>query len=370
MSKTQDNSDVNRLEYGTLQPQERDRLTILIREIIEENNGHNLLSFSIKSWEWQYADLPSGDSRVFIVKEKEKILGYYHIPVYQMKVFDGIKKVAMIQDVAISSQLRGRGVFRSLAQYAVDELQHSDIDAIYTFPNNKSIHTFLKYNNFTLVEKLPVYISPVSSSRIISKKLKLCGVEVFLGRLIDKCLSMFLMNIKKQGVIKQHHEIDQHLADIFSSYQNQHNVVLDRNRDYLNWRYVRKPNQKPYIFSLEQDGQIQAVAIFKVDELFGIPCLVLMDFAAKVSENNALLQLILEIKKSPEDYVDEEFDMMFTAGTGEFFRQLRKIGFFRIPQALNPRPLNLLTKNLKLPSDSDISNSVDWHVTLSDWDVL
>ena len=49
------------------------------------------------------------------------------------------------------------------------------VDFIYTFPNRKAIHTYLKYNNYRKVMTLPIYMKIISAENILLKKLNFLG---------------------------------------------------------------------------------------------------------------------------------------------------------------------------------------------------
>lgn len=112
------------------------------------------------------------------------------------------------------------------------------------------------------------------------------------------------------------------------------------------------------------------MAIFKLDEIFGLPALILMDYACPNGEERYLLQLLDEVKRRPRRYVPEPFALIFTAGSGPLFRRLPRIGFVPVPERFNPRPLTLLVRSTGLKRDECITSPEAWHVTLADWDVF
>jgi hypothetical protein len=59
-----------------------------------------------------------------------------------------------------------------------------------------------------------------------------------------------------------------------------------------------------------------------------------------------------------------------TMGLHPFFGHLARLGFLRVPERLNPRPFNLLTKNTAGTEGADLTDRSRWLITLSDWDVL
>lgn len=357
------------LEYCEVKPEEYDRFIDYLKHIKEENNSHDAATFSRAAWEWQYLTLPSMESRFFAVKKDNEILGSYHFLIYPAWVFGERIRLLTIQDVSVSSKLRGRGVFKTLSVHTVNEVLKSEVDAVYAFPNQRSYRTYVKYNRFTVMKNLPVYISPISPGRIIRRKIKVPGLETLLDVLVNGLLFSRKAKKNKQATIQQHDEVTDDIAEVFYLYQSKQKIVLERNKEYLDWRFLQKPDAKHYIFSLKEDNLIQAVVVFKMDEMFAIPCLALMDFACRSDETH-ILQLIDEIKRNPDHFMADQVDMVFTAGTGSLFERLKRIGFFQVPERFVPRPIVLTGQNNRLTCEEDYMNPVNWHITLSDWDVF
>jgi hypothetical protein len=112
-----------------------------------------------------------------------------------------------------------------------------------------------------------------------------------------------------------------------------------------------------------------AAAIFKLDEMFDNPVLLLMDYAHLQGKDDYLLQLIQHVKLHGAKEIGERFNLIVTSGNSEFLPLLKKVGFLRVPERFNSRPLKLVVKNLaKHPTDA--FDPRNWHLTLSDWDVL
>ena len=118
-----------------------------IKKIRIETKNHDSNIDKINFWKWQYRQLPSRKSLVYVALIKKKIIGYYHIPVYNFYIKKKLYKIGSIQSVAILKKYRKKNVFRKLSNFANHDA-NKYLDLIYTFPNQKSIGTFLKYDKF------------------------------------------------------------------------------------------------------------------------------------------------------------------------------------------------------------------------------
>lgn len=359
--------------FSILKHQEEPQLMSAIKDIMEENSAHNLNNFDHKYWDWQYKKLPTHKTDVFVGRDSESnILAYYHVPYYTGKYNGGETNYAMIQDVAVSNQLRGQGLFSKIATFANQHIDDSQIKIIYTFPNHKSIHTFVKYNNFTVLSSLNAYILPLNIAQLIKSKLSLGGIENIFGKLFDlfwKVFSIFSF-LPKKYKIERHYSITENIAEVFEKYSYSFDFGLKKDKTYLDWRFIEKENQKNHIYTIsDNDGITKACAILKEDEIKGIPCLLLMDLAYTLDDGDEyFLRLMSNLRNNHQKYFGGKIGLIFTSLNVPIERKFYKIGFFKIPQKINPRPLNLLIRSNE--GNPQIYNKEKWNVTLCDWDVF
>ncbi len=361
-------AEVSELEFrkidGTF---ETDELLERIREILEEGDSHNAAAFSKENWVWQYENLPSHDARIYLCCSENKIVGYYHVPIYEGIINDRKKNFAMVQDVAVSASMRGRSVFRKLAEFATNDLSNSDINLIYTFPNQKSIRTFLKYNNYQQVYTFDSYILPVNSSAVIKSKAKLFGFENLIGWFADRYFDFRSYKLVKDFTVETEQNFDKETVELFQNFNSKFSCHLNRTQNFLQWRFFDKPVGKHFLVTLKTSSTVFAAAVFKLDEILETRTAVLLDFAFK--DELHLVQLLHYVRKNNESLFGEQINMLFTACCCHKFLQDKLYGFIKIPRKFNPRPLNLLVKNIT-ENEDEVFDAKEWLALLSDWDVL
>lgn len=338
-----------------------------IKEILQEGDSHNAESFNEQNWLWQYKNLPTHDVRIYLCYCENKIVGYYHVPIYE-GVIDGEKKnFAMVQDVAVSTTMRGRGVFRKLAEFATDDLVNSDVNLIYTFPNQKSIHTFVKYNGYEQIYVYDSYLFPIDSAAILRSKLKLFGLENLAGWLADKYFDFKSTKLPKDFIVNTEDNFDEETIELFQSFNAKFFCHLNRTKNYLQWRFYEKPIGKHFLITLKNDSTPVAAAVFKLDEILGVKTAVLLDFA--FDNEIQLIRLLHYAGKNDTSLFGEKVSMIFISCCCREFLQNKLYGFIKIPLRFSPRPLNLLIKNITENKDK-VRNAENWLALLSDWDVL
>lgn len=355
------------LQIKKLSDSEIPALIDCIKRIMREEESHNSQNFTDNKWQWQYSKLPSSNSQIFVISDDNRILGYYHIVLYHGYLMGENQLFAMVQDVAISKELRGQGKFRELSDFANNFIALNFPDVIsYTFPNDKSIHTFIKYNNYKIVDTLPSWFQPLKSYNIIKHKLPIGGRLISL--LLDKITYIKIRKLKGNSEIKRT-ELNPVFCSIFNDYSSKQNLSIRRDFNYLKWRYNDKPSSDHHYYSLLNNGKVTAGLIIKIDTIMGAKCAIVMDFAYSEGNETDLRNLISNV-----GIFVRKTQLLNIAGvfvsTSKNLNQIFGLdGYIKIPDFANPRPLNLLFKNtadqnLKF---EDIKN---WHITLSDWDVL
>jgi hypothetical protein len=353
--------------YCKLTENDKPLLLEAISKILQETEAHSLEGSKESTWNWQYQNLPSSVSYVYVAKFQNEIIGYYHIPSYEIKIANQSFKIGHIQSVAILGSYRGKGVFQKLAKYANEDI-NKHMDVIYTFPNSKSIHTFTKYNNFHLVSTLPVYILPLNIANIIPSKFKFLKSMRVIWSTIDAFFRLFSKSLGSNESVETFQNINSDIEDLFSEFENKNNIRLARNKEFLNWRYINSPKGVHKIYGLKQQETLKSVVIVKEEEIFSIKVLVVMDFAYKTTKD--LQKLLSNLFKDRNHKNNDSESFIFISGINEGINSLKYCGFIPIPQKFVPRKLNLLARWTNKEINKDLTNPSSWLITVGDWDVF
>ncbi len=360
-------SRVSDLTFCVASEPDYGQLVALMSKVLLAGDSLHAEKYNFEKWRWKYFNLPHAQPQIYICKEAETILGYYHCAVYLGKVNGVEKKLGMVQDVGISEAARGKGVFRKLAEYATAQILKSDVNLIYTFPNDKSIHTFLKYNGYSKIETFSTFVLPIKIENIIASKFTFLNIHKVIGTMSDFFYSVKITRLDSNYKIVLNDAVTHEIANLFVEFNSKFKNSLTRSFEYLHWRFEEKPHGKHYFFSAIKDEKLVAAAILSIEDLLGSKAAVILDFAAKSSSD--FTQLISTIRKNSSMYFKTVPGMFYTSTSKTNDELFFKCGFLKIPEKINPRALHLLGKN-STENETDILNAENWNFTLSDWDVL
>ncbi len=339
-----------------------------IKKIMIEANAHGVEEFTSTIWNWQYKHLPSKEAYVVLAKnELGNIVGYYHIPIYIGFVNKEEKKFAMVQSVAVSQSERGQGLFKQIAIKATEFISNEAFSLAYTFPNNKSIHTFLKYNKYENLGGFKTFIFPINFTPLIKSKLKIGAIASLVSFPLNAVLKIKqqFYNYKKTVVSL---DFTAEVEKLYEAYLERFCVYTKRNIAFLEWRFNKKEGGNYLKFALKNSaGTIEAFCVIKLDKLFETNVAIIMDFAY-IEENN-FIELIRLLSKSQTQFFGRAVAVFFIAFQNKKFLEKSKRGFIKIPDAMNPRVVNLLVKKINAEND-DVLIKENWLSTLADWDVF
>ncbi|MEO8148181.1 MAG: GNAT family N-acetyltransferase [Bacteroidia bacterium] len=361
-------SETSALKFCKAEEKDFEQLMNVVAKVLRDGDSLHAEKYDMNKWRWKYYVMAYSEPRIYICKEGEEIIGYYHCPVYRGTVNGVAKKFAMVQDVGMSEAARGKGVFSKLATYATNDLKSSDINVLYTFPNDKSIHTFIKYNGYSKIQTLSTFILPVKFGNIIAAKIKLLGIEKLIGGVMDGVYSLKTPSLKNKFSIKLEEKITPEIVEVFLDFGKRFKITLTRDYDYLHWRFEQKPHGKHYFFTASEGEKIVAVAVISVEDLLGSKAAVIIDFAVRGDNDEAFAQLINHIRKNYKNYFDEPIGMFYTSTISNNETLFKKAGFIKIPERINPRALHLLGNNVS--ENENVLDAGNWNITLSEWDVL
>ena len=358
------------LRFSRIEPEQQPQLLEEIHNILTEVGAHNVEIYNQTYWDWQYKHLPTGKSYVYAAWDGDKIIGYYHIPVYRCLIGGKEKLIGNIQDVAVNPNYRGMGLFRKLAEFANEDLDKTDIDLIYTFPNDKSIRTFLKYNKFNTVSGVPTYLRPIHGGAIIRSKINLLGLEKIPGLFADLFINLFSKNINLANAsIEKIEKITDEVEVVFTEFSKPYRNHLIRDKAWLDWRYLKSVRGNHHVLGIREAGELTAVLVLKEDEMLGNPALLIMDFAHVDEKESSLLYLIDQARKQ-KVLKDVKNNLLFISAITPLLPSLKQIGFYQIPENVNPRILNLLARTSSELQEKPLLQEQNWLLTLGDWDVF
>jgi hypothetical protein len=325
---------------------------------------------SIRHWQWEFLENPLKDIFIKLAWDKERLVGQYAASPVRIYV-DGYDTIAALShDTMTDSQYGGLGIFRTAAEALYTEQTNAGQSFIYGFPNRNSIHGFIKYLKWQQIMPAPVHIRPVRISKSISRRIfhNADSSSATTENAFQNASSLLL---DKSGKYKLHMETEfgDWADDLWLRCRNQHNLWVVRNKAYLNWRYVTKPENKYHIVSIWQGFQPVGYVVFACSNMNFGDTLFVMDFLVDLNFKGAadlLIRYVVDVAKKNECAFAS---VLLTPGS-KYLHIFRKKLFLPLPERLFPQPLYFGARCFDPSMKKLVNDPKAWFISWGDNDVI
>jgi hypothetical protein len=247
-------------------------------------------------------------------------------------------------------------------------MQRRGVGLIYTFPNHRSLPSFVRNHAYTVIARVPVRIRPLDVGAVLRTRLGALGA--LAGA--PATAAWRALAVRTKGLAAGEEVVpiappDAAVEVVARDFSAGVAAALDRTARYVAWRFLQKPTGEYALWGLSRGGQLRAYVVTRLAPLFGTICAMVMDLGCRRGEEAALLRL-LSTRLDVERAHGAALGVMM--GLHPFLPQLAAAGFVTVPERFNPRPFNLLGKILADDLPPDVLAPESWMITLADWDVM
>lgn len=325
---------------------------------------------SLRHWRWEFLENPADCLFVQLAWDKEQLVGQYAASPVQMYANGHNIKAALSHDTMTDPQYGGLGIFRSAAEALYTEQTNAGQSFIYGFPNRNSIHGFIKHLKWQQIMPAPVHIRPVRISKSIARKI-FHTADSSLAATENAFQNASSLLSEKSGKFKLHIETEfgNWADDLWLRCRNQHSLWAVRNKAYLNWRYVTKPENKYHIVSIWQGVQPVGYVIIACTNMNFGNTVFIMDYLVDLNFKYAadlLIRYVVNIAKKNECAFAS---VLLTPGS-KYLWLFRKHWFLPLPESLFPQPLYFGARCFDPSIEHLVSNPKAWSISWGDNDVL
>jgi hypothetical protein len=286
-------------------------------------------------------------------------------------------------DVVIHPEFRHQGMFLAIHSAMRSEADKEGTDIIYGFPNNPSGHLRVGGPRTHVVCKARVLFKfidpkglPISlfarartSTKFPKIRQTIMSVASIFSRLFLKAIDVF---VRASGHIKNHAKaenlvirtissFDHRIDDLWNRVSKFYEIVVVRDKRYLNWRYFKKPNAKYKVLIGEENEKILGYIVLLCRAEKNLKVGYIVDVLA--SSKNTVESLISKaIECFREDNVHLIRCVMLKNST--YHRILRSYGF------LPSTSIWFVARAHPSLSDSFVRDYKNWYITIGDTDYV
>jgi hypothetical protein len=323
-------------------------------------------------WIWEFKNNPDG-FKAFLATDGERIAGHLGALQREISVGNIMGLAALEVDGMTHPDYCQQGIFTGLGGNLLSVYKREGYHVVIGFPNQNAMAGHRKLGCIELF--IPTIMIRPFNFRAVSQRvfkngfLRLC-FEVIGGFVSKGLFKGKKTQIEKDITIRTISKIDDRFNRLWEEASSAHNVILKRDREYLDWRYIKHPSHDYDIFIAEKDRLILSYIVVRVMEYNGLRNGVIVDTLAVPDSEDVMAALT---DKVIEHLCKEEVDLIvcMVPKWCEYRRVLRKCGFWRLPTVLKPRKEPFIIYPLSQKKGSElIKSDTDWYITWGDTDVV
>lgn len=317
-------------------------------------------------WDWEFINNPNNPPegpRILVLENNNKIVGLTTAFPVQLKIRDKLFSAFWVGDFITHPQYRGRGGF------LLSKILYGPHVFLGT-PNPVSypVVKIKRFNIFDYCQPLK-RVNIIDLSHIIEIKFKnrfISALGGILWKIASTIFSVLNHPILNSDVsFNMVSEFDEQIDEFWQEASRDYDIIVVRDKKYLNWRFVDCPNKEYSICIAKRNGKVSGYIVFRYSETDGLRQGYIVDLFAKAGDEKtlqALVQKVVEVLKANK--VDLISCLINTYNV-IYHRVLRRNGFIFKTQKTKVTGYCVYFPHL----EGDLRNSQLWFMTRADSDL-
>jgi GNAT superfamily N-acetyltransferase len=262
--------------------------------------------------EWAFA----GNSTPFCIARKdERIVGLSAYIKSCIKFGNRTGIALQAIDSFVAPEMRGKGMFTSLARAYAEYATTTDIDLVWGFPNDNAAPAWYGKLGWINHGQVPFMIKPLRAGYFL-RKLKLFGD--------------FPLDFSRDQNLQPLDSVGDWADELWEKFSTDVNCSTVRNREFLDYRLLNSPNAQQYRIVAEQTGDGALVAT-RETEKHGGRIAYLMEAMGGDSLKRVLQSELARLRDREVELV-----LAWCYPWSPNYRQLRACGFLPFPERIRP----------------------------------
>lgn len=266
-------------------------------------------------------------------------------------------------DTITDVNYRGKGLFINLAKDVYEKAKQNEVKFVYGFPNGNSIYGFQKKLDWEVLDPVPFLIKPFRTSYFTKKISWLSWMpNVNLVRSSNKPNEKYRIEIKNEFPLT--------VNEVWSKFSKTINVAINRDKVYLDWRYINKPLEDYKIAHVySKENKYLGYVVFAVKGKHGGKIGYIMELVYDTDYKDVgkilLKHAIHQINQSKADCV-----LSWCLHHSPNYKDYTSQNFFTMPERFRPIELHFgvcsFDENLK----EIVNKRENWYLSYSDSDTV
>lgn len=221
-------------------------------------------------FKWKNVSNPQGKSIIKITTSEDKIIGLSCIWKFKMNIMGESIFAGQSVDAMVDSNYRRMGIFENMAMKAIEDMENEGLQLRFNFPNDAAYRASTNKINIKKVCDIPQYIKILNGREAFSMFSNNKLVKIVGGAIVDLYgkIRTAAIRINKNYIIREIEWFDNSFDLFWDKVKNDYPIAIERSSQYLNWRYLGRPN-KYKVFAAYQNGEIICYIVAATEEKTG-----------------------------------------------------------------------------------------------------
>jgi hypothetical protein len=235
----------------------------------------------------------SNDTHTLVIEKDESIIGLFTVTPVPIKIKNRIVTGLWLGDYVVHPKHRGSAGMRLATQVMREP------HVLLGTPNEISYKISKKFKFFDILT-ITNWVYIINMKKILGKKVKNKYFLHFsdqIWKIIRKiCFPGSKVPVLKDTILVKAKKFDHRINTFFQEIRDEHEIMIARNKKFLNWRFTERPDREYGIYLAVKKEKILGYVVFSNETIEGIRYGHIVDLLVKNSEIATLNMLIIKAK--------------------------------------------------------------------------
>lgn len=243
------------VDFRSASPADRDAILALRRLAYP---GEDVAKQSPEYWSWQFERSHAGAARVFVAEERGLVVSHFAFVPQQYAIEGELLRGALACDVMTHPEFRGRGIFRRLGAFAVEQLRN-EFQVVTAFQIREGVRSGMLANGWREHSGHRISLRPASLRALLRGPDR----STQPAAAADASLSNRALTARIAQLLEQPGGM----------------VAQPRSAEFLRWRYAELPSSPYRVAHASRATEVDAFVLYRDARLRGMDTLCICEAA-------------------------------------------------------------------------------------------
>ncbi len=286
------------------------------------------------------------------------------------------KKILAGFNLMVRKEYRRQGVASEIVTFGLADGKRKGYQFMIGLANSRSTRVHQKLGD-PIGATIPMVVRPLdiaSLTNTITKNSALRWAIRILWKLAERTIfrENRILNGKENVEIKEESEIGVEFDSFWEHVKGKYDLILVRNRAFLQWRFREMPLRSYRIFTARKKSELIGYIVLRIADVRGIRCGLISDLLVLPGKDGDIAGLRL-MNAATQFFRDAKAQLgggVMLSHTQEY-RIMRKAGYIRSPDYFAPQSITMVISPLidEFPI-RDILRAESWFISNADHDAV